>query len=112
MTNRLSNYWSHIDSAGDEAERELPNSAPSVAGGETQPASELSTEDDPLAQEWLEYQTIRLLDAIGHGEVPASEPQTVSFAEWAPRVRAEREASRRCPCRTVGQPCSVCREQH
>ena len=42
----------------------------------------------------------------------AERPATYSFAEWAPRIRAERAArERRCPCTRVGGLCSVCRDR-
>ena len=41
---------------------------------------------------------------------PAEPPATLSFAEWAPRIRAQR-AARVCPCRKVGSLCSVCAER-
>ena len=38
------------------------------------------------------------------------EPRIYSFAEWAPRIRAEKRAGL-CPCRRTGSLCSVCRER-
>ena len=59
--------------------------------------------------DWAENDWAEVLNFTDGGTIDEP-PQTLSFAEWAPRIRAEREA-RICPCRRLPHRCSVCREK-
>ena len=63
------------------------------------------------SEDTAESFSVALFDETSFDEPAQIEPRaTLSFAEWAPRIRAERAANA-CPCRKLNLPCSVCRER-
>ena len=110
MTNRLSDYWPADDASSNNAQTSDADAIGQDAS-ETGLAATQSFGCDDLPLE-------RILDFTGGCElnrfdarVNDESPSTLSFSEWAPRVRAERRGRRiaACGCGQSGKLCRSCR---
>ena len=108
MTNRLSDYWPADDAEtiGFETGDSESNAEVTQSDATAQP---LGCDDLPLE---------RILDFTGGCElnrfdarINDEHPATLSFSEWAPRVRAEQRGRRiaACGCGQSGKLCRSCR---
>lgn len=105
MTNRLSDYWPADAAQNNDAEAQ-GGDAIETGHSAVQPSG---CDDLPLE---------RILDFTGGCElnrfdarINDESPSTLSFSEWAPRVRAERRGRRiaACGCGQSGKLCRSCR---